>query len=421
MALPGVRVAWLGWHHLFTWLMCHVWHAYRTLRRPPGSCATRGLYAAHSAPCLAHVPPVACTPQAPQPAWSMCHTWHARRTLRRPPGACATRGMHTARSACATRGMYFSTPPEFSALSAASPHPLFSRASHRPTSACCPKLARSLWIARTQMDRLALLRGDTSSSSDNNHHGSGSPSGGSSSALSVQSLPSCFGGSHSDGQSSDPSHVSVLSWSSAEFSTVALPLGLSPDQADSDRRSPGSGGSGGSSNRSPLCSSDSDTIPSLLDLPLGSPSHSAPGSEHSNDADGHVRAMPPAPPPRATRGTPTARSALSLAQVPRVASTPHRRPFTRRTCHAWHVRRTLRPLPDACATRGIHTARAAQSPVHVPRVASHRTRLFFTQCVKDVIYPWCEQLRQLILLKPTPNRPKCVACIVVGLGTGISL
>ena len=113
VALPGVRVAWLGWHHLFTWLMCHVWHAYRTLRRPPGSCATRGLYAAHSAPCLAHVPPVACTPQAPQPAWSMCHTWHARRTLRRPPGACATRGMHTARSACATRGMYFSTPPEF--------------------------------------------------------------------------------------------------------------------------------------------------------------------------------------------------------------------------------------------------------------------------------------------------------------------
>lgn len=124
--------------------------------------------------------------------------------------------------------------------------------------------------------------------------------------------------------------------------------------------------------------------------------------------------------------------------VPHVARPPHAPPSPWRKCHAWLALRTAgplpgahatrgmyaarsAPLPDACATRGIHTARAAQSPVHVPRVASHRTRLFFTQCVKDVIYPWCEQLRQLILLKPTPNRPKCVACIVVGLGTGISL
>ena len=99
VALPGVRVAWLGWHHLFTWLMCHVWHAYRTLRRPPGSCATRGLYAARSAPCLAHVPHVACTPHAPPPAWRMCHAWPVRRTLRPLPGARATRGMHTAGAA----------------------------------------------------------------------------------------------------------------------------------------------------------------------------------------------------------------------------------------------------------------------------------------------------------------------------------
>eukprot|EP00964_Phaeocystis_antarctica_P016898 scaffold9302_cov56-Phaeocystis_antarctica.AAC.4 len=145
---------------------------------------------------------------------------------------------------------------------------------------------------------------------------------------------------------------------------------------------------------------------------------------------------PPAPLPGAcaTRGMHTARSALCLAHVPRVACTPHAPsparcmchawqapPPARRMCHTWHAHRTLRPLPGAratcgmhsaraaplpgacatpdmprplpgaCATRGTHTARSAlcpahvphvactphappPCPVHVPRLASHRTR-----------------------------------------------
>ena len=65
---------------------CHMWHAHRTLRLLPGARATRGTHAARSAPCLAHVPHVACTPHAPP-----------------LPGATATRGMHAAGSAPARR------------------------------------------------------------------------------------------------------------------------------------------------------------------------------------------------------------------------------------------------------------------------------------------------------------------------------
>ena len=46
----------------------------------------------------------------------------------------------------------------------------------------------------------------------------------------------------------------------------------------------------------------------------------------------------------ATRGMPAARFAPCLANVPRVACSPHAPPPARKTCHAWHARRTLRPL-----------------------------------------------------------------------------
>ena len=58
---------------------------------------------ASPAPCPAHVPHVARTPHAPPSARRTCHTWHARRTLRPLPGARATRGMYAARSAPARR------------------------------------------------------------------------------------------------------------------------------------------------------------------------------------------------------------------------------------------------------------------------------------------------------------------------------
>ena len=41
----------------------------------------------------------------------------------------------------------------------------------------------------------------------------------------------------------------------------------------------------------------------------------------------------------------------------------------RRTCHAWHVRRTLRRVPGACAARGTYAARSAARLEHVLRVA----------------------------------------------------
>ena len=48
------------------------------------------MLAARSAPCLAYVPRVACSPHAPPPAWQTCHAWHACRTLRPLPGKQAT-------------------------------------------------------------------------------------------------------------------------------------------------------------------------------------------------------------------------------------------------------------------------------------------------------------------------------------------
>ena len=72
------------------WQTCHAWHARRTLRPLPGLRATRGMLAARSAPCLAYVPRVACSPHAPPPAWQTCHAWHACRTLRPLPGKQAT-------------------------------------------------------------------------------------------------------------------------------------------------------------------------------------------------------------------------------------------------------------------------------------------------------------------------------------------
>ena len=38
------------------------------------------------------VPRVACLPHAPPPAWPTCHAWHALRTLRPLPSSCATPG-----------------------------------------------------------------------------------------------------------------------------------------------------------------------------------------------------------------------------------------------------------------------------------------------------------------------------------------
>ena len=61
---------------------------------------------ASPAPCPAHVPHVARTPHAPPSARRTCHTWHARRTLRPLPGARATRGMYAARSAPARRNCH---------------------------------------------------------------------------------------------------------------------------------------------------------------------------------------------------------------------------------------------------------------------------------------------------------------------------
>ena len=72
------------------WQTCHAWHARRTLRPLPSLRATRGMLAARSAPCLAYVPRVACSPHAPPPAWQTCHAWHACRTLRPLPGKQAT-------------------------------------------------------------------------------------------------------------------------------------------------------------------------------------------------------------------------------------------------------------------------------------------------------------------------------------------
>ena len=69
----------------------------------PGARATCGTHTARSAFCPAHVPHVARTPHAPPLAWRTCHTWHVRRTLRPLPGSCATRGMHAAGSAPARR------------------------------------------------------------------------------------------------------------------------------------------------------------------------------------------------------------------------------------------------------------------------------------------------------------------------------
>ena len=81
--------------------MCHAWLAPPHARR---KCHTWLAWTPHAPPpCPAHVPHVARTPHAPPSARRTCHTWHARRTLRPLPGARATRGMYAARSAPARR------------------------------------------------------------------------------------------------------------------------------------------------------------------------------------------------------------------------------------------------------------------------------------------------------------------------------
>ena len=110
LAPPHARRKCHTWHGLRTprphaRRTCHMWHAHRTLRLLPGARATRGTHAARSAPCLAHVPHVACTPHAPPSAWLMCHTWHARRRFR----PCPAHVPHMA--LCSTRGISPQAPP----------------------------------------------------------------------------------------------------------------------------------------------------------------------------------------------------------------------------------------------------------------------------------------------------------------------
>ena len=123
-------------------ISCHTWH------QISNSCATRGMMKPSMLACF-HSPP---------PAWFSYHTWpNAARSVRPPPGACATRGMHAARSApyrgaratrgltphapplggaCATRGMHAAraAPAGARATRGFSPH---SHRTRRPSPCLC--------------------------------------------------------------------------------------------------------------------------------------------------------------------------------------------------------------------------------------------------------------------------------------------